>query len=187
MTMFEQRIVCHRLPKSVDRTTTDLEQRQLTNKHKKMVQELKRLILNVELEDYETAIQQYECSYQQELATLEQQIRNPTSDEHRCQTDTLMYFLHSYLKHLTDRLLRRVRFKESCLRANLRRHQRRRQQSSSHEGKIDVYPQIIVDVSEVSLNQTQLDYLSHNGEQCSHNVSCCITSDALYNLRFSFL
>ena len=135
MTMFEQRIVCHRLPKSVYQTTADLEQRQLTNKHRKMVQELKRLILNVELEDYETAIQSYECSYQQELATLEQQILNPTSDEHKCQTDTLMYFLHSYLKQLTDRLLRRMRFKESCLRTSLMRHQRRQQQSSSDEGR----------------------------------------------------
>lgn len=131
-----------------------------------MVQELKRVMLNVELEDYEIAIQDYERSYQEQLLELEQQIRNPSADEHKRQIDTLLYVLHSYLQQLTDRLLRRVRFKESCLRVSLRRQQRRQQQSPSNERRIDVYPQTIVDVSKVALNQMQLDYLSQNGKQC---------------------
>lgn len=165
MTMFEQRIVCRRLPVAFHRKTADLEQRARSNRHKKMVQELKRVMLNVELEDYEIAIQDYEQSYQDELLKLEQQIRNPSTDEHKRHTDILLYFLHSYLQQLTDRLLRRVRFKESCLRVSLRRHHRRQQQSSSGEQRIDVYPQTIVDVSKVALNQVQFDYLSQNGKQ----------------------
>ena len=64
-TMFQQRIVCHRLPKSPDRNTADLEQKQRNNIHKKMIQELERLILNVELKDYDR-------SYKKELLKLKQ-------------------------------------------------------------------------------------------------------------------
>jgi hypothetical protein len=57
-----------------------------------------------------------------------------------------MHFVKLYLNHHTNRVIRQICFKD-------RRH------SSPSKKIIDVYPQIIVDVPEVSLNRIQLDYL----------------------------
>jgi hypothetical protein len=69
--MFEQRIVCHELPNSFNSITINFNQEQGVNKRNKMVQDLKRQMLNVELEQYELKIQHYEHLYVQELATFQ--------------------------------------------------------------------------------------------------------------------
>jgi hypothetical protein len=160
--MFEQRILCHRLPKSFDNIKTDIEQDLNANKRNKIIQELKRRMLNEELEKYENKIQDYEHLYQQELAALQIQISNPTSSDHKRQVEILTHFIKQYFSHYTDRCLRQIRYQESCLHAKLLRHYRRHSSSSSKT--IDVYPQIIIDVPNISLKRTQLDYLSHNGK-----------------------
>jgi hypothetical protein len=160
--MFEQRILCHRLPKSLDDIKVDVEQEQCAKKQNKIIQELKRRMLNEELEKYENKIQDYEHLYQQDLAVLEIQISIPTSSDHQRQVATLTHFIKQYFGHYTDRFLRQIRYQESCLHAKLLRHHRRH--SSSSNKTIDVYPQIIIDVPKVSLNRTQLNYLSHNGK-----------------------
>ena len=63
-----------------------------------------------------------------------------------------MYFVKIYVYHHTKLLLRQIRYKESCFHVKLLRHHRRHQSLSSSK-TIDVYPQIIVDVPKVSLNQ----------------------------------
>jgi hypothetical protein len=60
--------------------------------------------------------------------------------------------------------MRQIRYKESCFHATLLSHHRRHYQSLASSKAIDVYPQIIVDIPKVSLNQTQLDYLSLTGK-----------------------
>jgi hypothetical protein len=163
--MFEQRILCHKLPKPFNRIQVDIEQEQCVNKRHKIIQESKRRMLNLKLEEYENKIQYYEQLYRQDLATLELQISNPTSSDQKCQVQILVHFLKQYLNHHTDRFLRQIRYEESCLHAKLVRHYRRQSSSSSTTKKtIDVYPQIIVDVPKVALNRIQLDYLSRNGE-----------------------
>jgi hypothetical protein len=77
-----------------------------------------------------------------------------------------MHFVEAYLYHHTNRLIRRIRYKESCLHLKLDRHHRRRhrRQSLATSRMIDIYPQIIVDVPKFSLNRTQLEYLSQIGK-----------------------
>ncbi len=55
--MFEQRILCHELPSSFNSITIHDTQEHCVNKHDKMVQDLKRQMLNTELERYEMEIQ----------------------------------------------------------------------------------------------------------------------------------
>jgi cell fate regulator YaaT (PSP1 superfamily) len=74
LTMFEQRILCHKLPNSFNPITINDNKEQCVNKHNKMVQDLKRQMLNAELEQYELKIQHYEHLYEQELATFQSEI-----------------------------------------------------------------------------------------------------------------
>ncbi|CAF1529401.1 unnamed protein product, partial [Adineta ricciae] len=163
LTMFEQRISCHRLPKSFDSAIIpNLDVKQLSNSRLKILQELKRFILNVELQEYENKIEHYEHLYQEELTSLQQQIENTNSSLPQHQTKMLLYIVQSYLEAFANRLLRQIRFKETCFRVKLTRHRRRQQPFLSYD-VVDVYPQVIVDVPKVCLNRFQLDFLSHNG------------------------
>jgi hypothetical protein len=162
LTMLEQRILCHKLPKSFDDINIDTNEEQNANKRNKTIQELKRRMLHVELEQYENKIQYYEHLYQQDLTTLLLQISNPNPSYPKYQVDTLLHFVKLYLNHYTNRFLRQIRYKESCVHRKLLRHYRHR--LLSRKKTIDVYPQIIVDVPKVCLNRVQLDYLSRNGK-----------------------
>ena len=165
LTIFEQRILCHKLPNSFDSIDIDLNLQQSANKRNKVIQEIKRRMLNVRIEEYESKIQHYEHLYQQEFDALQLQILNPSSSPQKCQTDILLYFVKLYLNHVTNRHMRQIRYKESRLHIKLMRQSRHdRHHPSSKKKTINVYPQIIVDVPKVSLNRTQLDYLSHNGK-----------------------
>ena len=50
LTMFEQRILCHKLPNSFSFIKVEIDQEHCVNKRNKIIQELKRRMLNVELE-----------------------------------------------------------------------------------------------------------------------------------------
>jgi predicted Ser/Thr protein kinase len=67
--MFEQRIVCHKLSNLFQSTTTHNNQEEWINKHNKGIQDFKRRMLNIELEQYEIEIQEYEHLYEQELTS----------------------------------------------------------------------------------------------------------------------
>ena len=54
--MFEQQILCHRLQKSFDPVPADNHEQQSVNRYNKTIQNLKRQMLNVELEQYEIEI-----------------------------------------------------------------------------------------------------------------------------------
>jgi hypothetical protein len=90
-----------------------------------------------------------------------------------------MHCVKIYVYHTTKLLLRQIRYKESCFRVKLLRYHRRHK-SRLPSKTIDVYSQIIVDVPKVTLNQSQLDYLSCTGQlrslrNCSSIVQFCIT------------
>jgi hypothetical protein len=72
--MFEQRILCHKLPNSFNFLTINNDEEKSINKRNKMIQDLKRQMLNTELERYELKIQHYEHLYEQELATFQSEI-----------------------------------------------------------------------------------------------------------------
>ncbi len=161
--MFEQRILCHELPSSFNSITIINNEEHCVIKRNKMVQDLKRQMLNVKLEQYELKIQHYEHLYEQELATFESEIYETESSYQICHLNELMHFVKIYVYHHTKLLLNQIRYKESCFRAKLLRHHRRHKSRSASK-TIDVYPQIIVDVPKVKLNQSQLDYLSRTGQ-----------------------
>jgi hypothetical protein len=162
--MFEQRILCHKLPNSFDSITIDNNEEQCLNKRHKIIQDLKRQLLNVELQQYEIQIQHYEDLYEQEINAFERETFNLNSSYQMYHFNTLIYCVKIYVYHHTNILIREIRYKESCLHIKLLRHSRRRQSLTTKTNNIDVYPQIIVDVPKVSLNRNQLDYLSHNGK-----------------------
>ena len=162
LTLFEQRILSHKLPKSFDCTKVGNIQEQCVNKQNKIIQESKRRMLNVKLQQYEMKTQHYEHLYQQQFNTLQSQLLYPTSSDHQCQVDIVMYFVKSYFDHHTKRLIRQIRYRQSCLHVKLIRQHRHR--SLSQKKIIDVYPQVIVDIPKVSLSRIQLDYLSRTGK-----------------------
>ncbi len=162
LTIFEQRILCHKLPKSFDRIKINNDEEQCVSKRNKILQDLKPRMLNVELEQYEIKIQHYEYLYEQELSAFKSEIFRTNSSYQMFQSDMLMNVVKTYLYHHTNIWIRQIRYKESCLHIKLLRHHRRH--SLSTQTIIDVYPQVIVDVAKVSLNRNQLDYLSHNGK-----------------------
>jgi hypothetical protein len=163
LTMFEQRILCHKLPNSFNSITINNNEEQCANKHNKIVQDFKRQMLNVELEQYELKIQHYEHLYEQELVAFESEIYKTKPSYQMYYLNELMYFVIIYIYHHTKLFMRHIRYKESCFHVKLLRHHRRHQSLISNK-TIDVYPQIIVDVPKVSLNQNQLDYLSRTGQ-----------------------
>ncbi|CAF1525617.1 unnamed protein product [Adineta ricciae] len=126
-TMLEQEILCHRLPESLDSIVPNLDVKKLSQKHCKMVQELKQLTLNLELQRYEEDIHRYEQLYQEEFNKLQQQIHNPTPSDYKHQIDILVYSVESYLDNYKYILLRQIRHREACFHTNLIRKRRRRQ------------------------------------------------------------
>jgi hypothetical protein len=164
LTMFEQRILCHELPSSFNSITIHDNQEHCVTKRDKMVQDLKRQMLNTELERYEMEIQQYEDLYEQELTTFQSEIYKTQSSYQIDRFNELMYYVKIYVYHHTQLLLRQVRYKESCFHVKLQRRHHRRHRSSPSSNTIDVYPQIIVDVPKVLLSKNKLNYLSRTGK-----------------------
>jgi len=167
LTRFEQRILCHKLPKSFDCIKVEYNEQQSKNKRNKMIQEFKRQMLNVKIEQYEIKIQDYEHLYQQELSAFELQLlQRECSRRQNNEMNMIINCIKAYLNHQTNKSIRRIRYQESCFRIKLLRDHRYRGQHYplSEQESVHVYPQIIIDGSKVLLNRIQLDYLSYNGK-----------------------
>ncbi|CAM2705852.1 unnamed protein product [Rotaria socialis] len=159
LTIFEQRILCHSLPKTFDDIPIVTYQNLFGNEAKKLMQELKRRKLNDQLKNYELKLQHYEDLYQTEINIFEYKLIETSLNHQHIQADIFMTLLKCYLSHYTNRLIRQIRYKEACVHVKLVRQHRRRHLLSKQQ-IVDVYPQIIVDVPKISLNRIQLDYLS---------------------------
>jgi len=194
MTMFEQQILCHKVPNnlfnSIQVDHIDQEE-QCVNKRQqqhKIIQDLKRRMLNVKLEEYEIQIQNYESQYEEELTALKSETFNTNSSYQMYHFNELIHLIQTYVYHYTNILLHQIRYKESCLHVKLIRHHRRccrrrhhHQSSTTASKMIDVYPQIIVDVPKVSLNPIQLEYLSRTGK------FKLLFNDSLFVITFFFI
>ena len=161
LTMFEQQIVCHKLPKSFDCIKVMNDEQSCINKPRKIIQNLKRRMLHVELEEYEMKIQHFEYLYDQELTAFKSETYKTNSSYQLCHFNMLIHFVKTYIYHYTKKWIHQIRYKESCLHRKLLRHSHG--QLSATRELINVYPQIIIDVPKVSLNSNQLDYLSRTG------------------------
>ena len=177
MTIFQQRILCHRLPQSFNQNEriTDHTAHNI-NLQNKSLQEEKRRQLDRTLESYETKLLDYENHYETEYSYLEIQLWREYYSEARDYYDRIVESLQVYLTHRQSRTLRTIRFGEKYVRSVLRQLQRRRtSRKTKHKKKknnnndtnkrmINVYPQVIIDTTKVCLNQRQLDYLSQRGK-----------------------
>ncbi len=112
LTMFEQRILCHKLPNSFNNMDINDNQEYSVNKRNKMIQELKRQMLNSKLEQYELRIQNYEDLYEQKLATFQSEIYRTESSYQIKRRNEIMYFVKIYVHHNTQMLLRQIRYNE---------------------------------------------------------------------------
>jgi hypothetical protein len=162
LTIFEQQILCHTLPKTFDDIPIAKYQNLFGNEANKIMQELKRRKLNDQLKKYELKLMHYEDLYQTEINMFESKLIQISLNHEHTQSDILMTLLRCYLSHQTNRLIRQIRYKESFVHVKLVRQYRRH--LLSKQQIVDVYPQIIVDVPKVSLNRLQLDYLSQSGK-----------------------
>ena len=159
--MFQQRIVCHRLPPA-----TDSDLRAMTDR--KGIQEAKRRQLHAQLIQFEAQLMDSEQRYCQELSRLEMDVWNRSFSSKKNAFDRIMQCVQACFNHWKSQSLRSIRFREACLRAALIKLQRRQASRKTHKKNnkvmIDVYPQVIVDAKQVCLDQQQLAYLSHHGK-----------------------
>ncbi|CAF4175015.1 unnamed protein product [Rotaria magnacalcarata] len=160
--IFEQRILCHTLTKTFNDIPIVKYQNFFGNEANKIMQELKRRKLNDQLKNYELEFQHYEDLYKTEINIFESKLIYISLNHQHIQADILMTLLKCYLSYYTNRLIRQIRYKEACVHVKLVRQYCRH--LLSKQQIVDVYPQIIVDVPKVSLNQIQLDYLSKSGK-----------------------
>jgi len=86
-------------------------------------------MLNIELGQYAIEIQQYKYLYEQELTAFKSETCKINSPYQMC------------------RLIHQIRYKESCLHVKLLR--RHHHQLLSTQKNIDVYPEIIIDVTKI--------------------------------------
>ena len=169
LTMFEQHILCHKIPNSLNSMEIDIDEELSTNKRHKIIQDIKRRQLHNDLERYETTIQHYEHLYEEEFNMFKSDVYKSKSSYQMFRIDTLIHTVTSYIYQHTKQIIRHIRYKESCRHVTLtrqhqhRRHHYSRSQSSATNNTLNVYPQVILDVSKVPLNRLQLDYLSHTG------------------------
>ena len=123
MTMFEQQILCHKLPNSFNSIKMWDDKESHINGRTKIIQDCKRRMLNLELEQYEVKLQHYECLYEQELSTFESEIYGNNSSYQISHVNELMHYLKTYLYHHTKLLLSHIRYKESRFHVKLLRKQ----------------------------------------------------------------
>lgn len=158
LTMFEQRILCHALPNSFNSIPKKNEP---TNK---TIQDAKRQALYEKLEHYEFRVHEYEKLYNQALDRFRTETSIIRSLDQMHSFGEFMHYINCYLNQHTKLFLRRVRDRESVFRVKLLRQHGCYRRSSRLNKTVDVYPRIIVDVSNVALNSQQLDYLSRAGQ-----------------------
>ncbi|CAF2134403.1 unnamed protein product [Rotaria magnacalcarata] len=174
LTIFEQRILCHTLPKTFDDIPIVTYPNLFENEANKIMQELKRPKLNDQLKNFELKPQHYENLYKTKINIFESKLIDISLNLQHIQVDTLITLPNCYLSHYTDRLIRQIRYKEACVYVKLVRKHRRH--LLSKQQIVDMYPQIIVDVPKLSLNRLQLDYLSKSGPNYIRSNQCSLHS-----------
>jgi len=126
-----------------------------------MIQDFKRQMLHIELEQYEVKMQQYEYEFEQEWTAFQLETSQTQSWYQMSEWNMFKNFINTYLYHNTNLWIRAIRYKESCVHVKLLQQYHR--QRLPTQKNIDVYPQIIVDMAKISLNRIELDYLSRHG------------------------
>ena len=165
MTMFETRILCKRLPQSINKLdellplnnsivtqgtsiqNKTLLQQELNKKYAKEVRHFRRDVLYDTLKKYENMIEEDEHLYQAELYRFEFELFDHAEDLYN-----LMTYLNEYLNHYTNKMIRRILYQETIFRRYLNHsYHYRKSTSASSKPKVNVFPDKIIEIPEDNL------------------------------------
>ena len=165
MTMFETRILCKRLPQSIDKLdellplkssivtqgtsiqNETLLRQELNKKYAKEIRHLRRDVLYDTLKKYENMIEEAEHLYQAGLYRFEFELFDHAED-----LDNLMTCLNEYLNHYTNKMIRRILYQKTIFRRNLNHsYHHRKSTSGSSKPKVNVFPEITLEIPEDNL------------------------------------
>ena len=161
--MFEARILCRRVSKSVydldneimllDHSLMSAANNKTTEKNvERQIRDYKRQCLAKTLEKYELQIEENECLFQEELLRLVQSDELLRQQQHH-HNENFINCLNNYLKHYIDAGLRKIRYNETVFRMKLNHPRHRYVQSTSVAlpamiRVINVYPEAIIEIPE---------------------------------------
>lgn len=169
--MLEQRIICKLPPRSVDdihmvnnsNTLRPTNASDINMEHKKL-KEAKRTKLDELFRDYQDKLFNLELQYHQALVSFQNNhLTILYSNEKR---SSLIQLMKNYVFNRYNQFKRENRFNMTLFREKLYRR-RKHQLKSKRKHTIDVYPETIIDVPMIPLNETELFYLSSTGCICS--------------------
>ncbi|CAF4970036.1 unnamed protein product, partial [Rotaria socialis] len=164
LTIFEQRILCHSLPKTFDDIPIVTYQNLFGNEANKIMQELKRRKLNDQLKNYELKLQDYENLYQTEINIFESKLIQTSLNHQHIQADIFMTLLKCYLSHGTNRLIRQIRYKEAC--AHVKLVQKHVQEE--HKNIMNVITRYLIREHHIPLTATIIGKFSQQLETSLH-------------------
>ncbi|CAF1440935.1 unnamed protein product [Adineta steineri] len=165
--MLETRVICKFLPQNFDQLQNfmspiiyvPLHNKQkvveLKYKHYKIIQEGKRIWLDIFFSIYEINLQQYDEQYQEILIELESLLLTNTSI---VDGRTLFNQINQYMTYRTDQLKEEIRNEMSRFRRKLLHH--RRQCSSMSKNMIGVSPEPFLDLISNPFTKREWNYLS---------------------------
>ncbi|CAF1348914.1 unnamed protein product [Adineta steineri] len=164
--MLETRVICKFLPQNFDQlqnfvspiTYVPLNNEQkiveLKYKHYKIIQEGKRMWLDMFFSIYEINLQQYDEQYQEILIELESLLLTNTTI---VDGTTLFDQINQYMTYRTDQLKKEIRDEMSSFRGKLLHH---RQCSSITKNMIGVSPEPFLDLISNPFTKREWNYLS---------------------------
>ena len=171
--MLEQRVLLKFLPKHFDQLehfiTSKLFYSPVVDdddasvkyqlKHLKILQESKRIWLDIYLRAYMLKIQQYDRDYQHELVQLEQCL---THSIHRSSESAPFQSVQTYMNHRSHRLKQEIYLQMNYFHLKLTRRRHRHPRSCHTKQLIGVSPEVILDVHHRhhNLNAVECEYLS---------------------------
>lgn len=175
--MLEIRILCKFLPKHFDQfedfvapityvpLNNDRMAIELKNKRYKIIQEGKRMWLNLTFHLYETLIQEYEMRYQTEFIKLETKLLNSTTIT-TTNGSSLFDHIKEYLNYQTNKLIKDIHVQMASYRKVILQN---RQRSSSTKMTIGVSPEPYLDLFTNPFNKCLWNHLSLGNTLFCHN------------------
>jgi hypothetical protein len=146
------------LPKSFDRDIFNVDVALPLREQQTKVQQMKRSMLDDLVQDLEIKLLDYAHQYERELMKLEKSC----SDHQHVHGILLFDYIKTYMSHQTDQFKHGLSSNMILFRKTLhRRHRRCR--SSIKIDTFGVWPQVIVDVPTIPLNDIEFSYISSAG------------------------
>ena len=154
--MLETRIVCKNLPKVFYYPSGIIDK--MDNLTKMKVRQEQREYLMKEIERFEFDIEQNEFAYHTESYRLEYGLSQTSVN-----TELFNRCLNAYLNFRTESSIRHIHYRAAWLRMKL--NSPRHRHKSTEPWQTSVYPQVIIEASNLQLTQKELAFLSSEGKR----------------------